>query len=215
MNEHSHQTLSNEKYKEQLAALQKLSTTSTDSCLVAKYIALTDTTVQNMFIERFNNPDYVFKGIYCESGIGIPENINVVCHFECRPGIFCLVPPSFLVIVNIVSGKVVDIIASYPSIEISNSASCGCDGNSSSHSTNTCVSGSKSDCIDVTIKNGKACLKVPYAGDVCISVPRNIPNGTVAEACIDKCYRFNILCGAEVSLRVLGQEVASQSWGCC
>jgi hypothetical protein len=71
------------------------------------------------------------------------------------------------------------------------------------------------DCISVTIHDGKACLNLPVVGSVCVSVPSWVPNGTVAQACIDICSKFGIPCGAKVSVVVAGQNVASGSWGCC
>jgi hypothetical protein len=70
------------------------------------------------------------------------------------------------------------------------------------------------ECVSVTINDGKACLNVPYAGSVCINVP-GVPNGTVAEACIDVCKKWGIPCGAKVYIKVLGLQVAEQGFGCC
>ena len=92
------------------------------------------------------------------------------------------------------------------------SHTCECEEHAYADSS---LSRTHGDCVSVTINDGKACLNIPYAGSVCVSVPGSIPNGTVAEACIDTCKRFGILCGAKVSVRVAGQEIASQSWGCC
>jgi hypothetical protein len=86
----------------------------------------------------------------------------------------------------------------------------------SDHATaKSSVEETRSDCISVKIKGGKACLSVPYAGDICIKVPSEIPNGTVAEACFKTCKKFGIVCGVKAWISVLGEEVASQSWGCC
>jgi hypothetical protein len=72
-----------------------------------------------------------------------------------------------------------------------------------------------SDCVTVTTQDGNACLNVPYAGDVCISVPNWVPNGTVAEACYKVCKKYGVPCGVKVWINALGQRVASNSWGCC
>jgi hypothetical protein len=72
-----------------------------------------------------------------------------------------------------------------------------------------------SDCATVTISDGHASLNVPYAGNVSISVPSWVPNGTVAEACYKVCKSVGVPCGVEVWVNALGQEVASKSWGCC
>lgn len=72
-----------------------------------------------------------------------------------------------------------------------------------------------SGCVSVTIRDGKACVNVPIYGDVCVDVPDSVPNGTLAEACIDVCKKFGVPCGVEVWVKVAGETVASDSWGCC
>jgi hypothetical protein len=73
----------------------------------------------------------------------------------------------------------------------------------------------RAQCISVTISNGKACLNIPIYGNVCIDIPSSVPSGQVAEACIDVCKKFGIPCGVKVYVKVAGQTVASQDWGCC
>ena len=198
-------------YDHQLAALKEAASGTVDPCFVAKYIAAADSRVRDLFIQKID-AEFVFRGVHCVDRLGIPENKYVVFDFDCIPGALCLVPPAFMVVVNIVDRYVVAIVDPYIPYTTAggSSGSCGCDGASSPTSTR-----SNSNCVDVTIGDGKACLNVPYAGSVCISVPNHIPNGTVAAACIDTCTRFGVLCGAEVSIRVAGVEVASSSWGCC
>jgi hypothetical protein len=77
------------------------------------------------------------------------------------------------------------------------------------------LAGSKSNCVSVTINDRKACLNIPYAGSICVSVPNGIPNGTAARACYKTCSKFGVVCGVKVWIEVLGEEVASDSWGCC
>lgn len=71
------------------------------------------------------------------------------------------------------------------------------------------------ECISVTIKDGKACLKIPVAGEVCINVPEWVPNGTVAEVCVDICKKWGIPCGVKAHIKVAGNTVAEQKFGCC
>jgi hypothetical protein len=52
-------------------------------------------------------------------------------------------------------------------------------------------------------------------GSVCIPVPVPLPNGTAASAKACVCTTFGIPCGVSVTLRALGQTVASKSFGCC
>ncbi len=197
----------------QLSALKDAASMSLDPCLVAKYIAISDSRVRQLFLKKVE-AGYPFHGVHCIERPGVPENKYVVFQFDCQPGTLCLVPPAFMVIVNVVDRYVVTIVDPYyPTIALNSSAGkCACDAGGSSHASSRAT---RSDCVSITIDDGKACLNIPYAGDVCISVPDSVPNGTVAEACIDTCSKFGILCGVEVSVRVLGVEVTSQSWGCC
>jgi hypothetical protein len=75
------------------------------------------------------------------------------------------------------------------------------------------------ECISVTIENGKACLEVPVVGKQCLNVPEWVPNGTVAEACIDACKsgwgRFKVITGAKVFIKVAGVTVTEQKFGKC
>lgn len=100
--------------------------------------------------------------------------------------------------------------------ETSISATAGCDCTSSvTQSALAPYSRERDACVSVTIENGKACLNVPIYGSVCIDVPSSIPNGTLAEACVDICKKFGIPCGVEAYIKVAGQTVASKDWGCC
>lgn len=70
-------------------------------------------------------------------------------------------------------------------------------------------------CISLTVSNGQVCLHLPLGiGDVCLPIPAWIPNGTVAQACLDICTTFGIPCGIQVSVSVAGQQIVSQHWGC-
>ncbi|MEK6259251.1 MAG: hypothetical protein AABP62_11605 [Planctomycetota bacterium] len=93
-----------------------------------------------------------------------------------------------------------------------NAHPCECSGNVNAPSP---LLRTRGECVTLTISDGKACLNVPIFGSVCVSVPSSIPNGTLAEACIDICKRFGIPCGVEVTVKVAGQKVASDTWGCC
>jgi hypothetical protein len=70
-------------------------------------------------------------------------------------------------------------------------------------------------CVSVTIKNGKACLNVPVVGNVCVSVPSWVPNGDLAQACVDICKTWGIPTGACVKVDVAGQQVAKECFGKC
>jgi hypothetical protein len=71
------------------------------------------------------------------------------------------------------------------------------------------------DCVAVTIEDGEACLEIDYAGEVCVSVPEWVPNGTVAEACVKVCKKWGVPVGARLKIIVAGVSVACDSWGDC
>jgi hypothetical protein len=202
--------------EKQLELLKSASATTTNPCTVAKFIAISDPRVRSLMSEK-NQEGHVFKGIHCE-GYSVPEYTSVLFKYECKEGMICLVPPTFQVIVRVIGGFVVAIVDPYIPGEPRASGGdrtggCGCSSPVRTAEPSECEA--ISSCITVTISEGKACLRVPYAGEVCVSVPDSVPNGTVAEACIDTCSKWGITCGAKVSIRVLGSEVASSSWGCC
>ncbi len=222
-------TITEGQYDEQLAALKDVAATSPNHCYIALYLAFVDSRVRQLFFNKISK-GYVFQGVECLTGIGIPEEKRVLFSFSCPPGVFCLIPPSFLVVVNIIQRTVVSIFDPYIALENSASLSpmdlapqkCDCHppstmiASQTSSSTNQLTLETlREACSQVTIENGKACLKLPVVGDVCVNVPSWVPNGTLAEACIDVCKKFGIPCGAKAVIRVAGQDVASASYGCC
>jgi plastocyanin len=101
------------RYKSELAKLKDAAAGSMNECLNATYIAARDAQVQVVLIRKLLNSDYVFKGVRCLDDPGIPEQERVLFDFDCKPGIFCLVDPNVLVIVDIIDGRVIDIIDPY------------------------------------------------------------------------------------------------------
>ena len=99
-------------FNAQLEDLKSCGARSVNPCLTAQYIALSDQRVRQVFFQKIKQ-GYVFKGISCLNKIGIPENKYVYFAFECPPDIFCLVNPSFAVVVNFVDGYVVSILDPY------------------------------------------------------------------------------------------------------
>lgn len=73
----------------------------------------------------------------------------------------------------------------------------------------------RAECISVTVHNSQVCLNLPFQiGEVCLPIPAWVPNGTVAQACLDVCTKWGIPCGAEVRVSVAGQIVVEKSFGC-
>ena len=62
-------------------------------------------------------------------------------------------------------------------------------------------------CITVTVKNSKVCLNVPFAGSICIGVPKWVPNGKAVAACASVCTRFGVPTGVTVTLSIGGQQI--------
>lgn len=92
----------------QVQSLEAVAAKTTDTCTVSVFIAVSDREVQKILLRKFAEGN-VFRGVSCLSGIGIPEVRQVLFQFDCPPGIFCLISPSFLVSVNFIEGKVVGI----------------------------------------------------------------------------------------------------------
>lgn len=90
--------------------LKHLAATTTNPCVVATYIAACDSRVQETLLEKFQQ-ELVFRGTECLSGL--PEQQHILVKFDCQPGVFCFINPSFLVVVNIAQRKVETIIDPY------------------------------------------------------------------------------------------------------
>lgn len=101
-----------EQLNAQLGDLKTCAAKSIKPCLVAQYIAFSDERVRKIFFQKLKT-GYVFKGISCLDKIGIPEYKYVYFSFDCQPGTFCLINPSFVVVVNFVDGYVVAILDPY------------------------------------------------------------------------------------------------------
>jgi len=97
--------------EKELNKLKEVAVTSTNGCVVAEYIAISDKNVQDKFLLKLAE-GYVFKGITCTRG-QITEQRRVEFHFECAPGTFCFVSPSMMVIVDIISKTIVKIFDPY------------------------------------------------------------------------------------------------------
>jgi plastocyanin len=103
------------KYSDEVRRLRDLSAGSTDPCLNALYVASKDRRVRALFLNKFTSPHYVFKSVNCFDQPSIPEYEFVLFDFDCRPDVICLVDPNFLVIVDVINARVVDIVDPYPS----------------------------------------------------------------------------------------------------
>lgn len=74
----------------------------------------------------------------------------------------------------------------------------------------------RAQCIAVKVENNKVCLELPFGlGSHCLTLPVNIPNGTVGKACLDICTTWGIPTGVKVSVVIGGITVISQTFGKC
>lgn len=188
----------------QIGALRQAAAKSTDPCLTAKFIALSDVRVQETLRAKLIEQGHVLRGIECLNRIGIPENKSVYFNIDCKPGTFCLIKPAFLVVVNVVDGYVVAIVDPYVFTPMAmqgpgGQSSCGCKQTTSL----------REDCISVTIEDEEACLEIGDLGEVCVPCP-GVPDLTAAEACIKFC---NGGLRARVRIKVLGNVVGCARFG--
>jgi len=107
--------------------LKTLASRSICRCTVAKFIACSDERVQDKLLVKEANPDYQFGNISCIEHLGLPERTGVIFVFTCKPGVLCLVNPSFLVIVDLITSSVTSIVDPYdPSVMSLLSSNCRC-----------------------------------------------------------------------------------------
>lgn len=84
----------------ELKKLERSALTSTDPCVVAQHIAFSDKRVADLLTQKLKD-GYRFRSIQClTGGYSIPEYRRVFVELDCGEDTFCLVPPSFLAIVN-------------------------------------------------------------------------------------------------------------------
>lgn len=98
-----------ENYKDMLLAqkdkLIQKALYSVNPCTIATAIALSNEQVIEKFIEKVNAGD-IFKGHRCLNHTTDWEKVYVYFDFDCPPGVFCIVKPSFAAVVNLISKKV-------------------------------------------------------------------------------------------------------------
>ena len=98
--------------EKQISEFNKIAAHSVDPCIIAKSIALSNQEVQDTIMKKLSEGS-IFKGLHCLERVTSWELIYIYFDFDCKPGVHCLVKPAFVAIVNIISGKVIDIIDPY------------------------------------------------------------------------------------------------------
>lgn len=72
----------------------------------------------------------------------------------------------------------------------------------------------RAQCISVTTGDHQVCLDLPLGlGSVCLPIPFDIPDGTIAQACLDICTTIGIPTGVCVRVVVGGATVVRQCFG--
>jgi hypothetical protein len=102
--------LSDDQLQTKIRSLREASAMSTDPCLTAQVIAFSNEKVCKTFLDKFNNAEFLSKGIECMDRGTSAETKSVVFKFEPKPGAFFLVPPTFAAVVNMVDRYCVTIV---------------------------------------------------------------------------------------------------------
>lgn len=91
----------------QLELLERLESDS--PCVNALLVAVKDQSVRDLLITKATDQCFLLRDVCCLQIPRIPEYEFVLFDFDCAPHCFCLVDPQFLVTVDRVNNKVIDI----------------------------------------------------------------------------------------------------------
>lgn len=94
-------------FQSQIELLEKA--TPRSPCIKAVLIALKDKTARELFLKKAGNRCYVLKRVCCLDLPRIREYEHVLFDFDCAPSCLCFVDPQFVVTVDRVNGKIVEI----------------------------------------------------------------------------------------------------------
>lgn len=98
-----------EMLKKQISVLTKLASETTDSCIVAKFIAFKEKEVNELFVQKLVAGN-VFRGVSCIPCHLQPQSVIVVLiDFDCPPDQICLVRPWFAVGVDMNFRRIIGI----------------------------------------------------------------------------------------------------------
>lgn len=98
--------------EKQINEFKKLASHSVDPYIIAKYIALSNQEVQDTIMKKLSEGN-VFNGVSCLERVTSWKLIYVYFDCDCKPGVHCLIKPAFVAIVDLILGKVIDIIDPY------------------------------------------------------------------------------------------------------
>ncbi len=113
----------------------------TDICTVAKLIAVKDSNVQEKLVHKLVEGN-LYRDTNCSKRPSIPELVSVIFHFDCAEGVFCLVPPTFAAVVNMITREVKVSDPYFGEMVECQHSKCGCSGNGSSTERTAMKSGS-------------------------------------------------------------------------
>jgi hypothetical protein len=80
--------------------------------VTAIFIALSDPAVQELIRTKLA-AEFVMNGVRCLSIVTLREEKYVYFDFDCKPNTHCFIKPAFVVVVNVIAGRVVSIIDPY------------------------------------------------------------------------------------------------------
>ncbi|HFK1756490.1 TPA: hypothetical protein ACGXQC_000856 [Bacillus cereus] len=98
--------MTNERFlNEQIEKFKEVANYSIDPCIVATSIAVSNQKVRDVILKKLDHGD-IYRGHHCSKHTTNWELIYVIFDFDCPPGVFCLVRPSFAAVVNMVTHSV-------------------------------------------------------------------------------------------------------------
>lgn len=97
--------------KDEISRIKDKAATSANKYMTALFIALRDENVQQRWTDKVAH-NYVPHFVQWEETM-IPEQVIVVFPFDCAPGTYCFVNPSFAVVVDWLNERVVSILDPY------------------------------------------------------------------------------------------------------
>ena len=68
-----------------------------------------------------------------------------------------------------------------------------------------------SKCVSVVVRDNEICLEIPFIGDLCVELPIPVPDGEVAEACVELKFPACV----RITVTVLGRTVVDEEFGVC
>ncbi|MCU5511395.1 hypothetical protein OCB07_21510 [Bacillus cereus] len=98
--------MTNERFlNEQIEKFKEVANYSIDPCIVATSIAVSNQKVRDVILKKLDHGD-IYRGRHCSKHTTNWELVFVIFDFDCPPGVFCLIRPSFAAVVNMITRNV-------------------------------------------------------------------------------------------------------------